>query len=348
MFWLMHISIFTLIWLSQSKSFWKDFLGCVMYVPALMLYCYPLMYWVLPKYLLKGKYVSLTIIMLTWVVIVCFLNFYFRAYIFIPIEKSLYFEPVPLGIYKNPYHEGTLMEISLTAGATCMITLFKVLVIKKQEWMQAQQAKITAELQLLKAQVHPHFLFNTLNNIYAFSLENSPKTPGLILKLASLLTYMLNDCKADEVLLEKEIEVMKNYIGLEKERYGNKIELSLNIQGDIKGQYIAPLLMLPFLENAFKHGTSELLEKPWLNMDISVKKQTLRYRLVNSKIDIILTRNNGIGIENVKRRLALLYPGKHELTMNMQKQSFEVSLLIELIKDKMPAPFASSATMQQT
>ncbi len=128
--------------------------------------------------------------------------------------------------------------------------------------MQAEKAKITVELQLLKAQVHPHFLFNTLNNIYSFSLESSPKTPELILKLSSLLRYMLYDCKAEQVLLEKEIQVMKNYIDLEKERYGNKIQISLNIAGDLKGNYISPLLLLPFLENAFKHGTSDQLEKP--------------------------------------------------------------------------------------
>jgi LytS/YehU family sensor histidine kinase len=97
-----------------------------------------------------------------------------------------------------------------------MIILLRCWFRKQQEWMQAEKEKVTAELQLLKAQVDPHFLFNTLNNIYSFSLENSPKTPGLILKLSSLLSYMLCDCKAEEVLLEKEIEVMKNFIDLEK------------------------------------------------------------------------------------------------------------------------------------
>ena len=139
--------------------------------------------------------------------------------------------------------------------------------------MQAHQEKITAELQLLKAQVHPHFLFNTLNNIYSFSMSNSPKTPELILKLSSLLSYILHDCKTDEVRLEKEIDTMKNYIDLERERYGNKIQIAWNVQGDIGDKCIAPLLMLPFLENAFKHGTSEQIEKSMLSVDISVQKK---------------------------------------------------------------------------
>jgi LytS/YehU family sensor histidine kinase len=114
--------------------------------------------------------------------------------------------------------------------------------LKQNEFLQEKQEKIVAELQLLKAQVHPHFLFNTLNNIYSSSLERSSKTPELILKLSSLLSYMLYDCKTDEVRLEKEIEIMKNYIDLEKERYGDKIEISVNIEGDIHDNYITPLL----------------------------------------------------------------------------------------------------------
>ena len=120
---------------------------------------------------------------------------------------------------------------------------------------------MTAELQLLKAQAHPHFLFNTLNNIYSFSLKRSPATPGLILKLSSLLCYMLYDCKAPEVRLEKELEIMKNYIELERVRYGNSIDISWNLSGGTRNQFIAPLIMLPFIENAFKRGTSEQIEK---------------------------------------------------------------------------------------
>jgi LytS/YehU family sensor histidine kinase len=187
---------------------------------------------------------------------------------------------------------------------------------------------------LLKAQVHPHFLFNTLNNIYSFSLENSPKTPGLILKLSSLLSYMLYDCKAEEVLLEKEIEIMKNYIDLEKERYGNKIEISWMVAGDVKDKYIVPLLFLPFLENAFKHGTSDQIEKPWLSVDISVNKQTIKCKMINSKNMQVPFNSNGIGVQNVKRRLAFLYPGRHELKTNDEGSFFVVSMFVELNEKK--------------
>ena len=215
--------------------------------------------------------------------------------------------------------------------------------------MQAEREKVTAELQLLKAQVHPHFLFNTLNNIYSFSLENSPKTPGLILKLSSLLSYMLYDCRTDEVLLEKEIEIMKNYIDLEKERYGNKIEISWNVEGDVEDKRIAPLLLLPFLENAFKHGTSEQLEKPWLSVDISVRQNTLKGKIANSKNEFVPFRNSGIGIQNVQKRLAFIYPDQHELKLSDEGSFFVISLWIELKKktlSSMPIPFVSLRTAE--
>ena len=284
------------------------------------------MYWVLPQYLLKGKYIRFCVIIFLWVIAGSFVNYFFRAYIFIPIQEALHFN----NIVKDPWSPGSFLLLTTAAGCTSIIVLFKYWFKKQQEWQQAEKEKITAELQLLKAQVHPHFLFNTLNNIYSFSLENSPKTPDLILKLSSLLSYMLYDCKAEEVLLEKEIEIMKNYIDLEKERYGNKIEISWDIEGDFKDKYIAPLLMLPFLENAFKHGTSEQLEKPWLSVDMSVKQDVVRCKIANSKNEFVPLSKNGIGIQNVKKRLEFLYPGKHELKMNDEGNFFVVSLLVEL------------------
>jgi len=289
------------------------------------------MYWVLPKYLLKGKYTQFGVIILLWFISGWFLNYLFRLYLFIPMQEILRFS----SIVKDPWSPGSFLLLTTAAGLTSIIVLFKYWFQKQQDWMKAEKEKVTAELQLLKAQVHPHFLFNTLNNIYSFSLENSPKTPGLILKLSSLLSYMLYDCRAEEVLLEKEIEIMKNYIDLEKERYGNKIEISWMVAGDVKDKFIVPLLFLPFLENAFKHGTSEQVESPWLSVDISINKQIIKCKMINSKNTYVPVNINGIGVQNVKRRLAFLYPGKHELKTNDEGNFFVVSLLVELNDKKM-------------
>jgi hypothetical protein len=330
-FWSVHVISNSFLWMGLDYSTWRQLFHGALWVPVFILYCYPLMYWVLPQYLLKGKYTQFAGIILLWAIAGWFINYLFRAYVFIPLQVYMQFD----AIIKNPWQPGSYLFMTTTAGITSMIVLFKYWVKKQQEWMQSEKDKVTAELQLLKAQVHPHFLFNTLNNIYSFSLEHSPKTPGLILKLSSLLSYMLYDCKGVEVLLEKEIEVMKAYIDLEKERYGNKIEISLNIEGDIKDKYIAPLLLLPFLENAFKHGTSEQLEKPWLSMDIAVKQHAMQCKIVNSKNEVIPVSEKGIGIQNVKKRLQFLYPDKHELKLADEGDFFVASLTIKLIDYKM-------------
>jgi len=277
-----------------------------------------------------------------WAIAGFFLNYLFRAFIFIPLQEYIGFDR----IVNNPWASGSYLKMTTTAGLACMIVLFRYWVKKQQEWTQAEKEKTTAELQLLKAQVHPHFLFNTLNNIYSFSLENSKKTPGMILKLSSLLSYMLYECKADLVSLEKELEVMKNYIDLEKERYGDNIEISLNVEGDVQNKQIAPLLLLPFLENAFKHGTSEQLEKPWLSMDVIVKDHKLKCKIVNSKNEFVALSEKGIGIDNIKKRLSFLYPDKHELKIKDEGDFFVVSLLIELMNNNLEKPQASIVYLQ--
>jgi LytS/YehU family sensor histidine kinase len=220
--------------------------------------------------------------------------------------------------------------MSTTAGSMTASSLAKRWGKKQKELVQAEQERTVAQLQLLRAQLHPHFLFNTLNNIYAFALEQSPHTPRLIVKLSSLLSYMLYECRTDEVWLEKEVEVMKHYIDLEKERYGDKIDISVNIEGDIRDTFIAPLLMLPFLENAFKHGTSEQIERPWMSVDIAVKDGVLRCKVINSKNEVVPFHEEGVGINNVKKRLAFLYPGKYSLKLADEGHFFMVALMVTL------------------
>jgi two-component system sensor histidine kinase AlgZ len=343
-FWTIYTVIVAFTWQNVGKSFGDNMINGLMWLPVRMLYCYPLMYWVLPRFLLNGRYTQFAIIILLWAVAGLFINYLFRAYIFIPFQDRFHSG----SINRNPWEANSFLTLTTTAGVTCAVVLFKHWVRSQQERMQAEKEKIIAELQLLKAQVHPHFLFNTLNNIYSFSLENSEKTPEMILKLSSLLSYMLYDCKAEEVLLEKEIEVMKNYIGLEKERYGNNIDISVNIEGDVKDKFIAPLLILPFLENAFKHGTSERLDENWLSMDISVHRSIVRCKIANSKNDDVPFRETGIGIQNVKKRLRFLYPGRHELKIADEGAFFVVSLMVELDNFKKTYAAAPAAAVKVT
>ncbi len=319
--WLFTWSFFlSMIW----STFTDNFIRIVLWIPAFILFSYPVSIIAIGKLLLKGKYLVFVSSLIFWLVVGWFLSVYYLKYISAPLLDLM---NMPSG---DDYAWQCFLCVMTTAACFSSLSLGKQWLLKQREFLQAQQEKITAELQLLKAQVHPHFLFNTLNNIYSFSLEGSLKTPGLILKLSSLLSYMLYDCKAEEVRLEKEVEIMKDYIDLEKERYGNTIEISWTVDGDIKDNFISPLLLLPFLENAFKHGASEQIEKPWMGVDISVANNILKFKITNSKSEHISHNNNGIGINNVKKRLEFLYPGKYELKINDEGDFFAVSLMVKL------------------
>ncbi len=330
-YWSFHITIWATFWvvIGIPLSFGRHFFNISLWVPVFILFSYPLGYGAIPHLLLKGKVSLFFLLVLAWAVVGLYIDSTYRSYIIIPLQEAMGLDK----IFSRGPMPSCYLCMTTSAASPMIIKFFKLCTIKQQDWMLAQQEKLTTELQLLKAQVHPYFLFNTLNSIHSFSMDNSPKTPGLILKLSSLLSYMLYDCKSEEVRLEKEIENMKNYIDLEKERYGNKIEVSWSVDGNSKDKFISPLLMLPFLENAFKHGLAEQIEKPWLSIDLSIRSDSLRCKIANSKNEFVPYRENGIGIANVKKRLEIIYSGKHELKLNDEGNFFVVSLLVKLAGD---------------
>lgn len=345
-YWSVHLTLWAIFWMIMDSpySFGRTLLHQVFWLPVFICYSYPLVYWAVPRLLLEGKVLLFLALILAWGAMGLYINFAFRTYVFVPLQYALGFEEVSMrGMRVHSY----LCMIISTASPT-IIKLFKLWTIKQRDFMMAQQEKAVAELQLLKAQIHPHFLFNTLNNIYAYSLENSPKTPEMVLKLSSLLSYMLYDCKVGEVLLEKEVRIMKDYLDLEKERYGDRIDISWTVFGDVKDKMIAPLLILPFLENALKHGASEQIDNPWLSVDISVRNNILRCKVANSKNEYLPHNEHGIGVNNVRKRLALLYPESHELKMSDEGSFFVVSMTIALLGYTSPElPFVESSASPQ-
>jgi hypothetical protein len=215
------------------------------------------------------------------------------------------------------------------------IKMLKNFYIKMEEKHQLVKENADAELRLLKAQVHPHFLFNTLNNIYSFSLDSSEKARNLLLKLSDTLSYMIYDCEAALVPLDQELKFLSDYIGLEQVRYGERLNLQINITGDPKNKMVAPLLMITFIENSFKHGTSQVLEFPWINLQIQIEDERLCFELKNSKPKYVKDRNpKSIGLRNVEKRLAIIYPAKHQLDIQSTENTFYVKMLVQL----QPAP----------
>jgi LytS/YehU family sensor histidine kinase len=230
---------------------------------------------------------------------------------------------------------------SLGIGPVFIYTVFLSIKMMKQfsqkinEKKEIEQAKLNTEIQLLRAQVHPHFLFNTLNNIYSFTLENSPHANELVSKLSDTLFYMVNSCDAELVPLEKEIKMIMDYIDLEKVRYGDRLDIQIDLQGETSDKLIAPLLMIPLVENAFKHGASKmLLNPPWLKLKICNTEDMLFFELTNAITCLPLKTsgaNSGIGLRNVRKRLELLYPGRHELAIHSLKEMFFVRIKVPLI-----------------
>ncbi len=200
---------------------------------------------------------------------------------------------------------------------------------------EIESNRLKAELNSLKAQINPHFLFNTLNNIYSYSLFKSEKTPEMILKLSGLMNYIIYECQADQVDLSKEIDFIHNYMELEKMRVEDSLQINLQIQASLSGFQIAPLLFVPFLENAFKHGANIQDQEPYIRLQLDVNAAgLLHFECENLRDDDQLTehqeQSRGIGLENVKKRLKLLYPDNYELNIDQGTNKFLVKLAIQL------------------
>ena len=297
-----------------------------------VLFIYTLIYLLMPKYLIKEKYWVFATGIVVLMLIVTILHYYLGQ------TQSLIYSVFGI-VKKSPksnFYSGALYMVFFyypaIGGLAISIKLLKRWYLKQKESQQLVTAKSKAELQLLKAQVHPHFLFNTLNNIYSFTLTASPKAPEMIKKLSGLLRYIIYECNKIEVPLEKELKMIQDYISLETIRYGEQFDITVDITGDYSNKKIAPLLLLPFVENSFKHGTSKMLSKPWVNLNIIIENSTMYFMLNNSKPQEYInpSRNGGIGLGNVQKRLQLLYPGSHELKMTSEPEHFTVLLEIDL------------------
>ncbi len=188
------------------------------------------------------------------------------------------------------------------------------------------------ELDSLKAQINPHFLFNTLNNIYSHSLLDKKQVPDMILKLSDLMHYILYECREEQVRLSKEIKFIRNYIELEKVRVDESFKININIKDAENGFFIAPLIFISFLENAFKHGVNIEKGNPFINVNMKiVDDNVLNFFVENSSTEIIDdSKSEGIGLDNVKKRLELIYPDKHRLDISNDEGKFKVNLIIEL------------------
>jgi two-component system LytT family sensor kinase len=192
-----------------------------------------------------------------------------------------------------------------------------------------ENQRLSAELAFLKSQINPHFLFNSLNSIYSLAYQRSETTPEAILKLSEIMRYMLYECNDNKVDLVKELQYLQNYIDLQKIRFGNKAFIDYKVEGKVLNQQIVPLLLIAFIENAFKHGVASNPQTP-IRLLIDVDEAHLHFYMQNKKHTNNRDASGGIGLNNVKRRLDLLYPGKYNLDIRDEADTYTVELSLVL------------------
>jgi LytS/YehU family sensor histidine kinase len=225
------------------------------------------------------------------------------------------------------YISSSLFMVFLSLGLRVLERQSKI--EKMQEEME--KAKLNAELALLKNQISPHFFFNTLNNIYSLIGINAEDSQKAVLKLSKLMRYLLYESEQGNTRLSNEIDFMNNYIDLMKLRINDKIELSVSFPKKYEDKNIPPLLFIPFIENAFKHGIS-YRDKSLIDISMMVTKESITFRCANSLLktkEEASDGQSGIGLENVGKRLNLLFPGRHELKIDKSDDAFEVFLTIK-------------------
>lgn len=219
----------------------------------------------------------------------------------------------------------------------CLVWVLGILLQAMERWRVAEKRskeneleKLNAELSYLKLQINPHFLFNTLNNIYSLASAQSPQTPAAVMKLSEIMRYVTQDAQKDTVPLESEIRYIANYIELQKMRSNDKLDLRFTASGNFTYSYIAPLLLISFVENAFKYGVSNY-EKSRIIIHIRAGRHVLLMHVSNSIFERPENKTtSNIGMSNTRRRLSLLYPGKYSLSVSKKDNIFNVDLKIEL------------------
>lgn len=313
-FWILYSVINAYLWYTFDKAYFDETFYGLTRLPIKLIAVY-FNYYLLLRYFFQRKY----------------FYYFFSAIIFLflcgllqtTISEVSMFDYEQLTRYSLPIYSVVIVSSIIIV----VLQYFK----KASETNQLQLERVRSELNYLKTQVQPHFLFNTLNNIYSLTLKNSQQAGKCILELSELLRYMLYETSLEEVKLSKELNYLQQYINLEKIRFGDKIELSLNMPAKTEHIMIPPLILIPFVENAFKHAGNAPTEKIWITIDIVLKDSMLFFTVENSTYHSLKSEHSisGIGLENLKRRLSLLYKEveiSHEQRNNYYHSSLHIPL----------------------
>jgi sensor histidine kinase YesM len=332
LFWLIYwlFWVFVYLFTSTTKgSLINAFINSFIIIVVHAIASYFNIYILFPRMLKKKLYLYYIVSIVLTVILCCFL----LAYTYTILENN------KLDIWSTTFFTFNAFLISYTVAITMSLKMVKQWYEREQLTRKLHNLNVETELKYLKSQINPHFLFNCLNSLYALSLKKSELAPKMVLRLSDLLRYLLYEAGERFVDLDKELEYLKNYLELEKIRHGDRLHPQLEVKGNFVSKKIAPMLFLTFLENSFKHGLSNESSAGFIHIEIDVQDNELTFSIGNSKprsssiSEQLLKGPGGIGLENVKKRLELLYPGKHELNISETKDEYLVNLKLTLNED---------------
>jgi len=312
----------------------EAFLFRAVALPPKILATYWLVYFLIPKLWSRGRYLSFILAFCISTVILAFLYRLNNVY----VAETLAGLPHPKESLTQMIREFWYTVLAYLPRLYFFAIVFWFVKAAKDRYTQRHQIamlekeKAEAELRFLKAQIHPHFLFNTLNNLYLLTLDKSDQAPAVVAKLSDILDYMLYVGRASRVPVRKEIDLLNNYIDLEKLRYGDRLTLTFDRQIDEPDTQIAPLILLSLVENAFKHGVSDTTKDAEIRISISVDAGNIHCRVFNTKPEVQTADpgnyRDGIGRQNIHRQLELQYPGAYRWEVDEGPDTYEVNLWI--------------------
>jgi hypothetical protein len=285
--------------------------------------------YLIPRFLFARKFLIYTAIVIGSLVVSCVIvDLYY--YFVVSVVENWHHRPPPVfshGMWVPLFPLLTAVAIGIS------LRLAKEWARTEKERRELQNEKLISELALLKSQINPHFLFNTLNNICSLARKKSDDTEPAVIKLSQIMRYMLTDSRQDKVGLTDEVEYLNNFIELQKIRLGDKVDLTFNISGDSSMIQVEPLLLIPFVENAFKHGII-YKDHSVIRIELKTDPGEMMFSVENTKPSARDRGNleeSGIGLKNVRRRLELLYPGKHILDIKESDLKYQIMLKIDLL-----------------
>lgn len=322
--WTSYVLFFGSIYGKYGNNYSWYYIESLCMLPFIMAATYTTIYGILPFYLKKRK-LGITLLFIASVLFLATLGerIFLRIINDLPITKDSIFGVTFLYLF---------LETNFMVGIAFAIKVVKKWLSQQEEKHEMEKQNLKTELNLLKSQLNPHFLFNTMNNLYSLSLEESSKTSEGIAKTAELLRSVLYECNELEIPLVKEISLLENYIELEKMRYEKRLQVIFEKNGLVKEHKIAPMLLFTFVENCFKHGCRINPNPSVIKISIDALPEGILFKTENNKVDIQeekTKKTGGIGLQNARKRLEIIYPHHHQLKISDDGKTFKVQLEIQ-------------------